>query len=89
MKLFKYTFKKWFKLNWGEIQNILSYAVTEKSIEELEEKQAVIQTQLNMAANKMKPAIDGVFIESNEHVKNLETMNNILGAAIVSKKFDK
>lgn len=82
MKLFKYNFKKWFNLSWSEIQDVLAYAVTEKSIDELEEKQAVIQTQLNMSDNT-------VFAGSNEHVQNLQSVNNILGAAIISKRFNK
>ena len=82
MRLFKYNFKKWFNLNWAEVQEILAYAVSEKSVEELEEKQAVIQTQLQMVASR-----DPVFAEG-DHTRNLSTVNNILGAAIVSKKFD-
>lgn len=76
MKLFNFDYKFWKRLDMGEIQNVIAYAVSKRTVKELEEEQEIVRARLELAQRNSALAAE-----------NLEVHNGILAAAILTKKF--
>lgn len=85
MKLFHFNFSHWFKLTTKDLQEVLTFAVTKKTVEELEEEQAVIQGHLE-SMERFAPLTN---VAAGDRVRNLRIQNGLVAGAILSKKFDK